>query len=199
MTLRGLLKQETEGHHARLDGALSALDLSEASDYGRFLRIHAAALLPVELQLESAGVAALLEDWPRRVRRTALTADLAALGLARPAPVPFAPLAGTDEMLGALYVLEGSRLGHAMLLRHLSPAAPTRRAIAFLTHGAGERLWGGLLAALAGRDGPAADRSRMVAAAHRTFGAYLEAAEGLLLAAPAPLAATPPPRLDAVS
>ncbi|QTL02166.1 biliverdin-producing heme oxygenase [Aquabacter sp. L1I39] len=198
MTLRGFLKQETEGHHARLDGALSELNLMDASDYGRFLHIHAAALRPVELQLEHAGVAALFDDWPRRVRRTALEADLAVLGLGRPAPAPFAPLAGADEMLGALYVLEGSRLGHAMMLRHLPKQAATRPAMTFLAHGAGERLWGGFLTTLAGREARA-DRGRMIAAAHRTFGAYLEATARLLPGAPAALSATPPPCLDPVS
>ncbi len=199
MTLRGILKQETEGHHARLDGALSALNLADASDYGRFLQIHAAALRPLEQRLELAGVAALLDDWPSRVRRHSVDADLRVLGLSRPAPVAVGPLLGTDEMLGALYVLEGSRLGHAMLLRQLPSAAPTRAAVAFLAHGAGARLWGGLLAALAEREAQAVDLARLVGAAHRAFGAYLEAAARILPAAPASLSATPPPCLDPVS
>lgn len=201
MTLRGILKQETEGQHARLDTALSALNLAEASDYGRFLRLHAAVLPPLEQQLEQAGVAALVADWPRRRRRALLAADLSVLRLSVPTPVDMAPLSGADEMLGALYVLEGARLGHAMLLRHLPVDAPTRAATAFLAHGAGERLWGGFLAILAIREGIGADRARMVAAAHRTFAAYEQAAATILSAAPAVMPSPPPPvrALDRVS
>lgn len=201
MTLRGVLKHETEGLHTRLDAALSALDLADPSDYGLFLRVHAAALPPVERELERAGIGALMDDWPRRVRRPALDGDLAALGLVPPAPIAFAPLLGADEMLGALYVLEGSRLGHAVLLRHLPEDAPTRRATGFLAHGSGERLWGAFLAALAGREGTGADEARMVGAARRTFAAYLAAVGDVLPTVPASLSATPPPapRMDLVS
>lgn len=201
MTLRGVLKHETEGQHARLDTALSALNLAEASDYGRFLRLHGAVLPPLERQLEQAGVAALVADWPRRQRRALLAADLSVLRLSLPTPVEMAPLSGADEMLGALYVLEGARLGHAMLLRHLPEDAPTRAATAFLAHGVGERLWGGFLAVLAEREGIGADRERMVAAAHRTFAAYEQAAEVILSAAPAAMPSPPPPvrALDRVS
>lgn len=201
MTLRGVLKQETEGRHARVDTALSALNLAEPSDYGRFLRLHAAVLPPLERQLEKAGVAGLLDDWPRRTRRALLAADLAVLRLVPPAPIAVAPLSGADEMLGALYVLEGSRLGHGVLLRHLPEEAPTRAATAFLAHGVGERLWGGFLAVLAGRERIGADRDRMVAAAHRAFAAYEQAAALLLSAAPASMASSPRPvpALDLVS
>lgn len=199
MTLRGVLKQETEGHHNRLDTALSELNLAKASDYGRFLRIHAAALLPVERQLERAGVAALLDDWPRRSRRASLEADLSTLGLALPAPVAFAPLTDADEMLGALYVLEGARLGHAVLLRQLPQDAPTRGATAFLSHGQGERLWGAFLAVLAGHAPTQAGRERMVAAARRTFAAF-EQAMDTLAAGPASLSTPPPaPAMDLAS
>jgi heme oxygenase len=60
-------------------------------------------------------------DWPCR-RRTALFADeLRALGAPASAQRPdLAPVIGTDEALGRMYVLEGSTLGGRLIDRHLA-------------------------------------------------------------------------------
>jgi heme oxygenase len=73
-----------------------------------------------------------------------LLADLAELGIAPPAPVPPPPLAGEPAILGAAYVLEGSRLGGAFLKRSLGPHAPRR----FLASAQAAGAWRKLLAKL---------------------------------------------------
>jgi heme oxygenase len=83
---------------------------------------------------DSAGV-----DWPSRRRGALFAADLRALG-AQPADgVPeLPPVAGTDEALGRLYVLEGSTLGGTFIDRHLATLpdlAPTVRLRAFSPYG----------------------------------------------------------------
>ncbi|MGY1803712.1 biliverdin-producing heme oxygenase [Blastococcus sp. SYSU D00922] len=66
-----------------------------------------------------ADAAAL--DWPRRRRAAMFAEDLRALDAAPSSGGPtLPPLAGTDEALGRLYVLEGSTLGGTFIDRHLA-------------------------------------------------------------------------------
>ncbi|WP_116451260.1 biliverdin-producing heme oxygenase [Blastococcus litoris] len=60
-------------------------------------------------------------DWPRRRRAALFAGDLRSLDAAPAAAGPsLPPLAGTDEALGRLYVLEGSTLGGTFIDRHLA-------------------------------------------------------------------------------
>ena len=122
---RWALRAATADAHARLDTLYSRLDLSRCGDYRRFLASHAAAFLPVEAGLARAGADDLVPGWSERRRGAALRADLAALGVTLP-PTHAAP-AFNDEgaLLGGLYVLEGSRLGGAVLIRAVAAGAPT--------------------------------------------------------------------------
>ena len=114
--LRSILRDATAADHARLDARLGALDLCTMAGYRRFLEINAAAVLPLEQSLLAAGVRELLPDWDDRSRTGALLADLARLrGVPRRLDAPDLP--DRFAMLGTLYVLEGSRLGAAYLLR----------------------------------------------------------------------------------
>lgn len=131
MTVRDALREATSAAHARLDAVAEGLDLSDSTVYGRFLMAQAGPVFALEEALEAAGVAEAVHDWPRRSRRTALHHDLDALGLHVPAAS-----ARVSEVFGALYVLEGSRLGAAALSRRVS-GLPDH----FLRHGEGERLW----------------------------------------------------------
>jgi heme oxygenase len=122
---RFALRAATAAAHARVDALYSRLDLSRPDDYARFLLSHAAAFLPVEAALIEAGADALLPGWSSRRRGEHLRADLAALSLSVP-PVEIAPRFSNEaERLGGLYVLEGSRLGGAMLVRSVAPTLPT--------------------------------------------------------------------------
>jgi heme oxygenase len=80
----------------------------------------------METALEAAGVGALLPDWSERRRGHLLAADLAELGVEPPEAIAPPGLASEASLWGALYVLEGSRLGGALLKRSLAPGAPCR-------------------------------------------------------------------------
>ena len=126
MSARAALRAATMDDHERVDRLFSRFDLSATESYGRFLTAQAAAHLPIEAALEAAGAGQLVADWEQRKRSHLLQADLAELGIGIPAPVEPPPLPGAQAVLGALYVLEGSRLGGAVLKRGLPAAAPER-------------------------------------------------------------------------
>ena len=147
--LRSLLRDATAADHAQLDATLGALDLGTVAEYRRFLEINAAALLPLERSLESAGVRDILMDWDDRSRTAAIMADLARLG-GKYGRLDAPELTDRAAVLGTLYVLEGSRLGAAYLLRAVKQCSDplVSRTTAFLGHGAGRQFWPGYLAAL---------------------------------------------------
>ena len=96
------------------------------------------------------GGRSLLPDWTRRTRAAALRADLTDLGITDVAAATAPPLAGAAGMFGALYVLEGSRLGARLLVPDLlaGGSAQVRAATRYLRHGEGHRLWQSFLAHL---------------------------------------------------
>lgn len=118
--------------------------IESPSGYGAFLSASAAALAPLELALERAGVGEWLPDWPRRTRRAALARDLAELGLETPA-LGTASVPSQAFGAGLLYVLEGSRLGARFLVRQAG-AGSADLPTAYLTHGEGQDLWRTFLA-----------------------------------------------------
>lgn len=143
-SLRHILREATHHSHERLDGVMSRLDLSQRVGYATFIAVHAALLDPLERAMEAAGVADLLPDWPERTRRAAIAADARALGL-DVAPVELPDLDMTPAGLaGLLYVLEGSRLGNAMLVREARRASEPLP-VAFMEHGQGNSLWPGFV------------------------------------------------------
>jgi heme oxygenase len=120
---------------------------SGEAGYRSFLLASAAAVFPLEQALLAADVGAILPDWAQRARTAALRADLGVVD------VPVAPpplLAGEARQFGALYVLEGSRLGAKLLLPELLARGSTRvrAATRYLRHGEGRRMWPSFLAQL---------------------------------------------------
>jgi heme oxygenase len=174
--LRGLLRRATSEAHRRLDAGWGDHDFANRRDYETFLAAMAAALVPLEADLNRATEGAVPPDWPARRRSAAILADLAALG--RPAPpAPASPRApGRAEVAGLLYVLEGSRLGGQLLLRRaLASSDPVvRDNTRFLRHGEGLRLWPSFTAWLASCPPTQADGA--VAGALRAFSLF-EAAQ----------------------
>ncbi|HEX2593873.1 MAG TPA: biliverdin-producing heme oxygenase [Rhizomicrobium sp.] len=141
-SVRAHLRNVTAFVHSSLDARASKLALDSRVDYVRFLEAHAAALVPLEEALEDQGIDNVLPDWQDRARAPALRADLTALNVA------FNPLVAPnfetgEALLGAAYVLEGSRLGGQVLLGRVKEGkdpdilAATR----YLRHGQGQRLW----------------------------------------------------------
>ena len=173
MSFVQLLRAATAEDHQAVDVRFGGFALDDQDDYGRFLIAHARALPAVEAALrrpDADGGAAALPDW--RPRTESLAADLVALNLALPAPLAF-DVAGAGRW-GALYVIEGSRLGGQLLAR----SVPTGLPVAYLSsrHRPGE--WRALLAAIEARgsEGGEAWRAAAVAGAQATFALYGEAA-----------------------
>lgn len=171
---RALLRSATEDAHARVDAAFGRFDLGTRAGYRTFLLAQAAAHLPVEEALDSADAGGVIPDWPARRRAGLLRADLAALD----APVPDrGDIAVPDDaasIAGMVYVLEGSRLGGAMLRTRVAPGSP----LGFLAAPAPPGSWRALLARLDEvlADPPA--RERATGAARATFALFEEAARG---------------------
>jgi heme oxygenase len=175
--LRSRLKEATAEAHRDLDTQLSGFDLASLDGYRRFLEANAAALWPVEDALEAAGVATVFADWPQRSRRAAMMADLVRVsGTLNPlAPLP---ALNRNGVFGALYVLEGSRLGAKYLLRSVAHAADPAivSATAYLSHGAGQHFWPSFLAALEQEPATPEDEAEMINAAELAFSVFARAA-----------------------
>lgn len=119
-----MLRVATRAAHDRVDALFSALDLADPADYRRFLAAQAAAFLPLEAALDAAGVADLFPDWAARRRSALLLADLDVTGIMVPAPEAMPQFSTSAGVAGAAYVLEGSRLGGAVLARSVAPGLP---------------------------------------------------------------------------
>ncbi|GAA3996661.1 hypothetical protein GCM10022211_02180 [Sphingomonas humi] len=80
--------------------------------------------------------------------------------------------------MGALYVLEGSRLGGAILARHVGAAADPRcrTATRYLLHGEGERLWPSFVSYFNASDVVRHSLPEVIAAARHTFSLFETAA-----------------------
>ena len=123
---RFALRAATTDAHERVDALYSRFDLAGAAGYADFLVAQAGAYLAIEAALDRAGAENVLPDWPRRRRAEALRRDLAVLGLKVSASDIEAPALGeAARVIGAIYVLEGSRLGGTMLLRSVPQGQPT--------------------------------------------------------------------------
>lgn len=144
MSAHQRLRSETRAAHERVDARFASLDLKNLDDYRRFVGLHAAAFLPVERALTEAGAARLVPDWDAMRRTPELVADLEALGMAIPADTGGPTFPDEASMLGGIYVLEGSRLGGAVLRKTVDPAFPHR----FLAHPQPPGRWRGLVALL---------------------------------------------------
>jgi len=124
MTMRFALKAATDDIHRELDEKLSRLNLGKPEDYRRFLGFQARTVPPVERALASGGLGDLVEGWCDARRTADIESDLAALGEPMPPAAPVPAIAGTAELLGTAYVLEGSRLGGRVLRGRVAEGLP---------------------------------------------------------------------------
>lgn len=165
MTPRSQLREQTRPEHEAVDRLFSRFDLAQTAGYRSFLCALARAHLGIEEGLDAAGAASLVADWPERRRADLLRADLADLGIEAPRSAGTPSLATEAEMLGAIYVIEGSRLGGAVLSSRLAGEAPAR----FLAARARPGAWRQLLALLDARLDDPASLGSAVAAARACF------------------------------
>ncbi len=166
-SVRSSLRAVTAPAHARVDAAFGAFVLTSRDGYGRFLQAQARALLPLEAALDAGGAERVVASWPARRRTPALEADLAELGLSVPAVAPLAAVREPAAILGTIYVLEGSRLGGALLKRSIPPALPAT----FLAPGPAA-LWRDLLTQLETALSAPALQARAIDAALATFAQF---------------------------
>ena len=172
MSAHAYLRVATRSAHDQVDALLSGYDLADRDDYIRFLGAQAAAFLPVEQALDQADAASLIPDWAERQRSGQLLDDLAELGIDPPAGVQAPSFSTPAEVLGGVYVLEGSRLGGSMLARSIGPGLPRN----FLDGGSMRGGWKSLLALLEQNLPSIVERERAGKSAIMTFDCFSRAA-----------------------
>ncbi len=121
---RAALRRGTAADHERLDALFGGFRLDDPQEYRAFLSAHAMALTAVEHALDGAGFADAIDDWAGRRRSEAIAADLAALGESVPPSLAAPSLDARAAQWGAAYVIEGSRLGGALLARAVPEGLP---------------------------------------------------------------------------
>ena len=167
-----MLRAATRAAHDRVDALFGDYDLGRRDDYCRFLTAQAAAFLPAEAAIDRAGGDELFPGWAETRRAGLLRADLEGLGLETPTAIPAPDLHSAAAVAGAAYVLEGSRLGGAMLARSVAAGAPRQ----FLTAPQRPGQWRDFLARLDKLLPSDADRREAVDSAARTFEVFARAA-----------------------
>lgn len=170
--VRHALREGTRLEHERVDERFSRLDLADRRDYAAFLLAHARVLPTIETCLEAGGIERVLPDWAARRRAEFLHSDLDDLDLRRPDGIAPTPIEGRGALLGAAYVLEGSRLGGRLLAARVGAELPR----AFLTQGEGDGLWGSFVHRLRAHDLDGAVSAQAVASARAVFSFYERAA-----------------------
>ena len=169
MSAVAALRARTADRHDEVDAAFAAFRLDEVEDYRDFLLAHARALPAAEAVLAATPH---LPHW--RLRTPLLTRDLAELGLAMPTPLAFPPTS-EPAAWGVLYVVEGSRLGGAMLARQVPPDLPARYLHAAFEPGEWRTLRAAIDAEAQRKDD--AWQAQALAGAEACFALYRRAAE----------------------
>ena len=121
---RSRLRSATENAHRRLDGVVEdAGYFLDRPSYAAYLRATLRARRPLEFALNECRAESLFNLWPDRTIASALVADIqdvtGAAPLAQIYSIDFTPVFSAAQVIGTLYVLEGSALG----ARHLAPRA----------------------------------------------------------------------------
>ena len=163
------LRARTAARHDEVDAAFGGFRLDRPDAYRQFLTAHARALPGAEALLAAAPG---LPAW--RPRTPLLMEDLANLGGVMPSPLPLT-LPVDAAAWGVLYVVEGSRLGGAMLARQVAPGLPRRYLDAAFEQGEWRTMRAAIDAQAARQD--EAWLAGAVAGAEACFALYGRAAE----------------------
>lgn len=161
------VRMETASDHKRTEESFAEALSALPESYGQYLQIHAAAFPAVGRALETAFAWA-----PWQERWIDLQEDLRRLGVSKPSPLDVNPAASPAEALGMAYVLEGSRMGSAIILRSIPEALPT----AYLRGGSNVAPWHKVKGMLTEAD--PRDCQGVVTGARTAFAAFRTAALG---------------------
>jgi heme oxygenase len=182
--MRSRLRARTAALHACLDRVIEASCLGEPLNLRRLLTIHHAALGAIVPALECAGAARLFPGWEGRSRLSALEADMAELRADPPRRLAIGEYFQSEqEVWGALYTVEGSRLGNQVLLCRIAQRGNglERHATRFLAHRAEDAVaWPRLVVRLEALDYRGEDFETVARGAERVFNMYLVAAKRYL-------------------
>lgn len=172
------LRAATASSHGRVDAAYSEFSLTDHAGYSAFLAAHHYVLPGCERALATLAAKDLLADWAQRVRTPALLLDMADVGVVAVDSMPSLIQPSPAEAFGMMYVLEGSRLGGAVLARRLTtnPDPRCRNATRYLLHGDGMRFWPSFVAALEASDTVQDNMDAVTAGAIATFALFETAA-----------------------
>ena len=165
--LSARLRRETRPDHAQVDAAFGCFDLTRPASYAAFLTAQARILPALEAALDPA---ALVPGWQGRT--AALLQDLRDLQVPVPGADPVTLAPGASSRWGALYVLEGSRLGGAVLSRRVPAALP--RAFLGAAHPPG--AWRHWLALMDAANPSERAQGDAVGAAKAVFAAFVRSA-----------------------
>jgi heme oxygenase (biliverdin-IX-beta and delta-forming) len=178
--LRTKLRARTAILHSRLDRLVNSSCLGDTPRLGRLLSIHYDALMLLVPALERAGAEHVCPGWEGRSRLAALEEDLKALGMPPNRNPAYPPsFVREPEIWGALYAVEGSRLGNRIMLRRVMECGSDaeRRATQFLAHGLEDRTaWDGFLARLEALQYCGETFELAALGAERVFETYLDLA-----------------------
>lgn len=169
MSLRNALRAGTSDCHADVDALFGRFDLQREADYRAFLSAHARAVPAVEIALETSGIERLIPDWAERRRRDLLVDDLAVMSAPLPPSLDAPDMADDAALLGTVYVLEGSKLGGAMLAKMVGDGLPSAYLSPFGPKG-GMKTFMDML------DASGADETKAVEAARAVFALFHKAA-----------------------
>jgi heme oxygenase len=170
MSLRTMLRSQTADDHAAVDAVFGRFRLDNPAEYRAFLSAHARAVPAIELALEEGGIERLIPDWNERRRRERLADDLEKLAQPVPPPIVVAPISGDAALWGAAYVLEGSKLGGAMLAKQVPEHLP----VSYLGHQGPKGAMKAFMEQLDAAEG--LDHERTAASARAVFDHFRHAA-----------------------
>ncbi|HEY8590220.1 MAG TPA: biliverdin-producing heme oxygenase, partial [Naasia sp.] len=179
-SLTARLRADNRDLHADIEARVGLPgSVRSRDDYVRLLTRLAAFHAAIEAELDDprwrSRFTALGVDLAAHRRSALLTQDLAALGAKAPAPGEPIGIAGFEEALGTLYVVEGSTLGGKYLAPQIAEAVPDAPVAFFRSEGRGHpRPWQALKAAVDNFGEAAGDGDRVVEGARRAFGAFGE-------------------------
>ncbi len=160
--IRARLAQATVELHRLTDIQAGAYDLRAEGGLRGMLQFMMDGVSPVEAALERAGIRSVLPEWPARRRAPLLRQDGAEMTGNRTAA-----FASEAEMWGALYVLEGSRLGARLMARTACGRS------GFLDAAAADGFWPEFLSRLREAHERLMDPEGMERGARAAFSAFL--------------------------